>query len=76
MSYEIYVVSGSPNEDAYPKLCQISKMKLSAKDIFAKSYILDAWQGSEYAFEKWIVVEYLTNNQRILQPRSFWKRSE
>ena len=42
MSYEIYVVSGSPNEDAYPKLCQLSKMKLSAKDIFAKSYILDA----------------------------------
>ena len=31
-------------EDVYSERCQTSKM-----DLFAKTYILDVWQSSEYA---------------------------
>ena len=51
------------NKEKYSELCQISKMESFAKivngfqslTIFAKRYILDVWQGSEYA--SWIISE-------------------
>ena len=51
------------NKEKYSELCQIFKMESFAKivngfqslTIFAKRYILDVWQGSEYA--SWIISE-------------------